>query len=168
MKQLWKYMSTGCKTSLLQKSTYCILTKGGTSTNMIGHSVVFRYCKQVYQKVPDPKGVFLTLLRIYLREPSSVTSSKSQSLQTVQKFFLDPAKDLISRHGARLDPVEVLELLPPLVSTNDVRGFLLEVLDGSTIHSPVTRELWKARRNEVDARLMSLRERRVKVAHTRM
>ena len=161
-------MSTGCKTSLLRKSACYFPTQGSISNSPIGHIITFRYCKQVYQRVPDPKGVFLTLLRIYLREPASVTSSKPPPLQIERKFFLDPAKDLISRHGARLDPVEVLELLPPLVSAKDVRGFLLEALDGPTIHSRVTRELWKARRNEVDAHLLSLRERRVKIADTRM
>ncbi|KAG2079591.1 uncharacterized protein F5147DRAFT_818684, partial [Suillus discolor] len=58
-----------------------------------------------------------TLLELYLR-PTGETAPNS----------LRPALDLISRHCPRLDSLETLQLLPPLVTALDVRPFLQEAL----------------------------------------
>lgn len=115
------------------------------------------YCKQVYQTNPDPRGIFLTLLRIYLR-PSS-TASKSS---------LEPALDLISRHSPRLDSVEVLQLLPPLVNTSQLRTFLIESLKSPKVDLDIAKELWKSRSHQIDKKLITLQSRRVKIADSRM
>ncbi|KAG8897845.1 Vacuolar morphogenesis protein 6 [Tulasnella sp. 403] len=115
------------------------------------------YCKRVYQTVPNPKGIFLTLLRIYLR-PSSAGASAS----------LTPALDLISRHSPRLDSAEVLKMLPPFVNATDVRVFLTEALKAPRIDTRITRELYKARAHQVDRKLMALHSKRVKVADSRI
>ncbi|KAG8924938.1 Vacuolar morphogenesis protein 6 [Tulasnella sp. 418] len=122
------------------------------------------YCKKVYQTDPNPKGVFLTLLRIYLR-PSSL-SSPTQNKQ--RQLLLAPALDLISRQSPRLDSTETLQLLPPLVNAKDVKAFLQDSLRGPKVDTHVTREIWKARGDQVDRRLMLLQTRRVKVTDSRI
>ncbi|KAG6810469.1 hypothetical protein H0H92_011733 [Tricholoma furcatifolium] len=75
------------------------------------------YCKRVYEPGTETKNVYLTLLRLYLRPSVKVNED-----------LLPPALDLISRHNSRLDIVETLQLLPPLVTAQDVRAFLVEAL----------------------------------------
>jgi hypothetical protein len=116
-----------------------------------------RYCKRVYSPGTETKNVFLTLLRIYLR-PSSKTSSN----------LLSPALDLISRHSRRLDSVEVLQLLPPLVTSQDVRTFLLEALRAPIFDTRLIREINKARNDHLSHELMVLQSKKVKVTDSWM
>lgn len=116
-----------------------------------------RYCKRVYQPGTEAKNIFLTLLRIYLR-PAVKTSID----------LLTPALDLISRHSPRLDEVETLQILPPLVPAQDVRRFLIEALRAPIFDKRVTREVHKARDEQVARRLMYLQGKRVKVTDSRM
>lgn len=99
----------------------------------------------------------MTLLRIYLR-PTDKTSSD----------LLQPALDLIGRHSPRLDPVETLQLLPPLVTAQDVRTFLIEALRTPIFDTHVIREINKARNDQVARKLMLLETKRVKVTDSRM
>ncbi|KAG9051519.1 Vacuolar morphogenesis protein 6 [Tulasnella sp. UAMH 9824] len=122
------------------------------------YSAAENYCKRVYQAEPDPKGVFLILLRIYLR-PSIVGG---------QTASLAQALDLISRHSPRLDSAEALQLLPPLVNASDVRNFLYEALKTPKVDTRISRELWKAREHQVDRKLMLLQSKRVKITDTRI
>lgn len=120
-------------------------------------TVSSRYCRNVYQSSPDPKGVFMVLLKIFLR-PSTPTST-----------YLRPALQLIGRHSPRLDPVETMQLLPPLVAAADVRPFLCEALRAPPkLNTRVHREIWKARAEQVGWRLMMLQEKRVKITDSRM
>ena len=57
-----------------------------------------RHCKRIYKTGSETGGVFLTLLRIYLRPTVQTTAD-----------LLQPALDFISRHGPRLDAVETLQ-----------------------------------------------------------
>lgn len=116
-----------------------------------------RYCKSIYQPGTPTGNIFLTLLRIYLR-PTSKTSSD----------LLHPALELISRHSPRLDPVETLQLLPPLVTAQDVRTFLFEALRAPTFDTHVVREINKARNDQIARKLMLLETKRVKVTDSRM
>jgi Vam6/Vps39-like protein vacuolar protein sorting-associated protein 39 len=112
---------------------------------------------RIYQPGTETKNVFLTLLRIYLR-PSAKTTSN----------LLPPALQLISRHSPRLDAVQVLQLLPPLVMAQDVRTFLLEALKAPVFDSHVVREISKAHNDQLSRKLMVLQSQRVKVTDSRM
>ncbi|QRV74951.1 vacuolar protein-sorting-associated protein 39 [Ceratobasidium sp. AG-Ba] len=115
------------------------------------------YCKRVYQTEPDPHGVFLTLLKIFLQPTSSTTPS-----------LLRPALDLISRQSPRIDPVETLKLLPPLVKASDLRTFLTESLRTPKVDTRIERELWLARSQQADRRVAALHTRRVRVTDSRI
>jgi hypothetical protein len=118
---------------------------------------ISRYCKSIYVPGTPTSNIFLTLLRIYLR-PTTKTSSD----------LLQPALDLIGRHSPRLDPVETLQLLPPLVTAQDVRTFLIEALRTPIFDAHVIREINKARNDQVARKLMLLETKRVKVTDSRM
>ncbi|TFY63425.1 hypothetical protein EVG20_g6316 [Dentipellis fragilis] len=115
------------------------------------------YCKRIYKAGSDTDRVFLTLLRIYLR-PLVKTSEN----------LLQPALELISRHGPRLDSEEALQLLPPLVTAQDVRDFLVEALRAPVFDTKVVRDVSKARNEQVARKLMYLQSNRVKVTDTRV
>ena len=82
--------------------------------------------------------------------------------------LLSPALELIRRHSPRLDAVEVLQLLPPLVTARDVQPFLLEALRAPVFDTNVIREIHKARKNQLSRKLMVLQSNRVKVTDSRM
>lgn len=118
------------------------------------------YCKRVYKPSTETSQIFLTLLRIYLRP------SPSSPLPTPQ--LLGPALELISRHSPRLDAVETLDLLPPLVPARDLEAFLKEALRAPIFDTHVVREVAKSRKDDVSRKLMGLQMRRVKVTDSRM
>ncbi|KAK7044093.1 Vacuolar morphogenesis protein 6 [Paramarasmius palmivorus] len=115
------------------------------------------YCKRYYQAGTPTSNVFLTLLRIYLR-PTVKTGLD----------LLEPALDLISRHSPRLDTIEALQLLPPLVTTQDIRTFLIEGLRIPVFDTHVMRQISKARNDQMSRKLMALQTRRVKVTDSRI
>ncbi|KAJ1307397.1 hypothetical protein OPQ81_001502 [Rhizoctonia solani] len=115
------------------------------------------YCKRVYQTEPDPQGVFLTLLKIFLQPVLPNTPS-----------LLRPALDLISRQSPRIDPIATLELLPPLVTTSDLRTFLHTALRTHRVDTRIERELWLARSQQADRRVAALHARRVRVTDSRI
>ncbi|TFK35543.1 hypothetical protein BDQ12DRAFT_634973 [Crucibulum laeve] len=115
------------------------------------------YCKRVYQPGTDTSSVFLTLLRIYLRPTVKTTAD-----------LLQPALDLIHRHNPRLDAVETLQLLPPLVTAEDVRAFLIEALRAPIFDTRVVRNISKARNDQLSRRLIALQSKRVKVTDSRI
>ncbi|KAF9560733.1 hypothetical protein CPC08DRAFT_636245 [Agrocybe pediades] len=115
------------------------------------------HCKRVYQAGSKTEGVFLTLLRIYLRPTVQVKAN-----------LLQPALDLISRHGPRMDSVETLQLLPPLVTTHDIQPFLIEALRVPVFDTKVVRQISKARNEQVARKLANLQSKRVKVTDSRI
>lgn len=115
------------------------------------------YCKRAHQPNTDTSTIFLTLLKLYLRPMIKNPPN-----------LLQPALDLISRQNHRLDPVETLQLLPPLVSAQDVRAFLQQALRSPVFDSHVVREVNKARSEQVARKLMILESRRVKVTDSRI
>lgn len=152
----WRSTYTGCRTTPRPKSEHSPIhpRKEITSLTIRLNS---RYCKRVYRPDTDTEGIFLSLLRIYLQPTTKVSAD-----------LLHPALDLISRHGPRLDPVESLHLLPPLVTAQDVRAFLMEALRAPIFDTQVVREISKARNEQVARKLVALQSRRVKVTDTRM
>ena len=117
------------------------------------------YCKRVYQPHSPTSDVYLTLLRIYLLPGPSAPPAAE---------LLPPALELISRHSPRLDPVATLQLLPPLVTAQDVRAFLLESLRAPVFDTRVVRNIYKAREEQVTRRLMVLQSKRVRITESRM
>ncbi|CAE6468651.1 unnamed protein product [Rhizoctonia solani] len=115
------------------------------------------YCKRVYLTEPDPHGVFLTLLKIFL-----------QPAQPNTPLLLRPALDLISRQSPRIDPIATLELLPPLVTTSDLRTFSHTALRTPRVDTRIERELWLARSQQTDRRVAALHARRVRVTDSRI
>ena len=87
---------------------------------------------------------------------------------SVAAGLLQPALQLVSRHSPRLDSVETLKLLPPLVTAQDVRAFLLEALRAPIFDTQVVRGITQARNDQLDRRLLALQSRRVKVTDSRM
>jgi Vam6/Vps39-like protein vacuolar protein sorting-associated protein 39 len=121
------------------------------------NSVANRYCRRKYQPNSPTSNIFFTLLRIYLR-PTVKTN----------KNLLTPALDLISRHSPRLDEVATLELLPPLVTAQEVRAFLTEAVRAPVFDTHVVREIHKARSDQLARKLVALESKRVKVTDSRM
>ncbi|KAI0370322.1 hypothetical protein BV20DRAFT_1121321 [Pilatotrama ljubarskyi] len=117
------------------------------------------YCKRVYQPNSPTANIFLTLLRIYLLPGPSAPPAAQ---------LLPPALELISRHSPRLDPVATLQLLPPLVTAQDVRAFLLESLRAPVFDTRVVRSVYKAREEQVARRLMVLQSKRVRITDSRI
>lgn len=115
------------------------------------------YCKRTYQPGTETSNIFLILLQIYLR-PVVKTSDD----------LLHPALDLISRHSPRLDVEETLQLLPPLVTAEELRIFLLEALRAPVFDTKVLRSISKAHSEQVARKLMYLQSRRVKVTDSRI
>ena len=122
--------------------------------------MITRYCKRVYDPSGSTSSIYLTLLRIYLRPTSSLPSGSADLLR--------PALELISRHSPRLDIVETLKLLPPLVTAQDVQAFLVEALRAPVFDRKVISSVAKARDEQVARRLMILQAKRVKVTDSRM
>lgn len=119
--------------------------------------IIYRHCKRISSPVPTPSPIFLMLLKLYLRP----TIPNPPNL-------LSPALSLIARHSARLDPIETLQLLPPLVNAHDVRPFLLQSLRAPVFDDRVVREVCLARKEDAERQLMKLESRRVKVTDSRM
>ncbi|KAM5530078.1 hypothetical protein V8D89_016261 [Ganoderma adspersum] len=117
------------------------------------------YCKRIYRPNSPTANVFLTLLRIYLLPSPSAPPAAS---------LLPPALELISRHSPRLDPVATLQLLPPLVTAEDVSAFLLEALREPLFDTRVVRNVHKAREEQVARRLIALQSKRVRITESRI
>ncbi|KAF5327421.1 hypothetical protein D9619_004692 [Psilocybe cf. subviscida] len=115
------------------------------------------YCKRIYKPGTDTAGIYLNLLRIYLRPTTQVSVD-----------LLEPALTLISRHGPRLDSVETLQLLPPLVTTEEIKAFLVDALRVPLFDTKVVRNISKSRDDQLARRLMSLQSKMVKVTDSRI
>lgn len=108
------------------------------------------------------KDIFLSLLKIYLEPPPA------QQRLSQQPSLLKPALELISRQSPRLDTLETLRLLPPLVPAQDVRAFLFDAARAPVFDTKVVREVRKGYNEQVARRLMALEGRRVRVTDSRM
>lgn len=118
-----------------------------------------RYCLRVSQSHP-PVNIFLPLLRIYLVPKPPHT-----------KLLIPPALSLIAKHSTSLEPLEVIDLLPPLLTMQEVHSFFLKTLrEGKARRNEarVLREVMKSQGQAADRTLMRLQERRVRITDTRL
>ncbi|KAJ9070357.1 Vacuolar morphogenesis protein 6 [Entomophthora muscae] len=77
----------------------------------------------------NSKDVFKTLLKVYLAPDSSRLSSSDDPLPSKsENMRLDPALQLLDRHGARIDAVQALDFLPEDVKMLSLGGFFTQNL----------------------------------------
>jgi Vam6/Vps39-like protein vacuolar protein sorting-associated protein 39 len=78
---------------------------------------------------------------------------------------------LIASQGVRIDAQEVIALLPPMVTVQDVHSFFTRTLrDGHARRneSRVVKRLLSTRKEQVERGLMGLQHRRVRITDIRM
>lgn len=107
------------------------------------------------------QDIFLVLLKIYLEPSPSAQQKHAGSL-------LKPALDLISRQSPRLETLETLRLLPPLVPAQDICAFLYDAVRAPIFDTQVVRGLQKGLNEQVSRKLAGLQNRRVRVTDVRM
>lgn len=146
-------MYTACKIISRQKSEHRLRQSHLPNAHP---SSPDRYCKRIYQPGTPTAAAYLWLLRIYLRPTSKPGAD-----------LLRPALALIGRHSPRIDPVEALNLLPPLVTAQDARTFLMEALRAPIFDTRVRSAVGKARDEQLARKLVALETRRVKVTDSR-
>lgn len=103
--------------------------------------------------------IFHLLLRIYLRPRIN------------HPLLFTPALALISNHAASIDPIEVFDLLPPLVALGDIKTFLEKTLRKSHEKAREGQVLRGIARSQMDANsqtVVELEERRVKITDSRL
>lgn len=113
----------------------------------------------MYKTNPDSHGIYLNLLTLYLRPSPS------------DPVLLEPALELIAKHGPHIDSGSVLDLLPPLVTVAEVQAFFVQTLrDGraKANQRKVVEGLISARKEELDRVLMRLQTKRVRITEQRM
>ncbi|KZP00495.1 hypothetical protein CALVIDRAFT_552763 [Calocera viscosa TUFC12733] len=112
-----------------------------------------QYCKRMQGTHPE---LFLVLLKLYLApEPGF-------------KPLIAPALALIAHHSVQLEPIPTLELLPPLMSVQDVSRFLSRALKDERKWARLEREVRKSRGDAVAFELVKLQERKVVVGDLRI
>ncbi|KZT51980.1 hypothetical protein CALCODRAFT_502826 [Calocera cornea HHB12733] len=112
-----------------------------------------QYCKRMQGIHPE---LFLVLLKLYLApEPGF-------------KPLIAPALALIAHHSVQLEPLATLELLPPLMSVQDVSRFLSRALKDERKWARLEREVRKSRGDAVAFDLVKLQERKVVVGDLRI
>lgn len=121
-----------------------------------------RYCTRVYtSENPElqDRSIFLLLLRIYLLPRDN------------EKLLLAPALSLLANHSTQLDPTAVLEILPPLVTMEEIRSFLIRTLRDGTRRvndRKIIKSIVSSRKEEVERILMGMEVRRVRISDQRM
>lgn len=124
--------------------------------------LTFSYCSKIYSS-PNPdlqdKSIFLLLLKIYLLP------------QNKDKLLLAPALSLLANHSTQLDPAAVLEILPPLVTMEEIRSFLIRTMRDGTRRindRKIIKSIVSSRKEEVERILMGLEVKRVRITDQRM
>lgn len=146
------------------------------------------YCSAVYQRDPDPKGIYLHLLRLYLAPTPTPVRQHSGGVGVFGRTtgaraspppappppkapLIEPALALITKHGLRMDSDAVVGLLPPLVPLAHVKTFLekqLKATHSARAAQRIRRELLRARDVQVKGLVMGLEVRRVRVDDQRV
>lgn len=128
---------------------------------------VNRYCKRVYTEeysASKHSNIFITLLNVYLhpRPEEGRIDTKPQ---------LEPALRILAKYGARMDANYVLEILPPLLTVQELQTFLCKSIRKSISWSnnhKVVKKVRTARMDQVNQSLVDLENRRVKVTDARL
>jgi hypothetical protein len=113
----------------------------------------------VYATDPDPNGIFLHLLKLYLRRAAP------------REPLVPPALDLVARHGPHLDAAAVLAVLPPLVPVRDLQDFFVSTLGTARARRNehrIVRGLLASRKAQVERLVVGLEVKRVRVTDQRI
>ncbi|KAG0263458.1 Vam6/Vps39-like protein [Mortierella polycephala] len=117
------------------------------------------YCIKNYDGSDPSKNVYLLLLRVYLKP------------QNKESPMLEPALDILTRHGSHIDPSAVLALLPASTRVDQLFKFFEKSIRESnkTKHMDmIVKNLLKAERLQTQEQLTFYRSRRVKITEDRM
>lgn len=126
-----------------------------------------RYCKRVYEEetsASQRSNIFVTLLNVYLRPRHEDDKSEN-------KPQLEQALHLLAKYGARMDANYVLEILPPLLTVQELQVFLCKSIRKSVTWSnnhKVVKRIRTARMDQVNQSLVELENRRVKITDARL
>jgi hypothetical protein len=148
-----------------------------------------RYCKRVYDEdssILKKSSIFVTLLNVYLhpRRGDNQNNNKSTATTTTTSpggelankeqqhpAQLEPALRLLSKYGSRMDANYVLEILPPLLTIQELQIFLDKSIRKSISwqnNHKVVKRVRTARMDQVDLFLVKLEGRRVKITDGRL
>ncbi|KAF9984824.1 Vam6/Vps39-like protein [Mortierella antarctica] len=117
------------------------------------------YCNKNYDSADPSKNVYLLLLKVYLKPPNR------------EKPMLEPALDILTRHGTHIDPTAVLGLLPASTRIDQLFKFFEKSIRESnkTKHMDmIVKNLLKAERLQTQEQLTFYRSRRVKITEDRV
>ncbi|KAJ7800623.1 vacuolar sorting protein 39 domain 1-domain-containing protein [Mycena olivaceomarginata] len=115
------------------------------------------HCRRVYHPSTRASSIYLTLLRTYLWPAGNNGPHRLQL-----------ALELIKRNRQQMDAADTLQMLPPLVTIQDIRALLIGALRAPRFDTRVIRNLGKARADQVGRQLMKLQARRVKITESRI
>lgn len=130
-------------------------------------SISHRYCKRVYDEENSAlkrSNIFVTLLNVYLhpRHEQGKADIKPQ---------LEPALRILAKFGARMDANYVLEVLPLLLTVQELQTFLCKSIRKSISWSnnhKIVKKVRTARMDQVNQSLVDLENRRVKITDARL
>ncbi|KAK9894896.1 hypothetical protein P389DRAFT_211571 [Cystobasidium minutum MCA 4210] len=131
------------------------------------HARAEEYCKRVYEEessIAKKSNIFVTLLNVYLRP-------RHEEGKADPKPQLEPALHLLAKYGARMDANYVLEILPPLLTVQELQIFLSKSIRKSISWSnnhKVVKRIRTARMDQVNLSLVELENRRVKITDGRL
>ena len=166
MMALCRSTCTSWKIMLGRRSKPSCFQQGGIKANLI----LCRYCKRVYDATdPAKKDIFLTLLKVYLRPRRDSDYVPAKSAPT--KALFAPALSLLATQGTKMDAAAVLDLLPPLLTVQDLQIFLQKAVRRSVQTKnarKVEKRVWRARQDQVERTLVDLEGRRVKITDGRL
>ncbi|WWC68549.1 uncharacterized protein I206_102478 [Kwoniella pini CBS 10737] len=124
--------------------------------NLEDYQAAELYCVRNY---PSNDEIFLLLLRIYLRPISG------------KEPLLSPSLTLLSKYSNSLEPKQVLDLLPPLITIQQVDKFLLSTIRDTfkkQNENKLFKNLIKSRKEELDRILLGLENKRIRITDQRI
>ncbi|KAG0220533.1 Vacuolar morphogenesis protein 6 [Mortierella sp. GBA43] len=117
------------------------------------------YCIKNFNSLDPSKNVYLMLLNVYLKPPNR------------EKPMLEPALDILTRHGTNIDAASVLKLLPPSTRIDQLYKFFEKSIRESNKNKHmdmIVKNLLKAEQLQTQEQLSYYRARRVKITEDRM
>ncbi|KEI41687.1 uncharacterized protein L969DRAFT_85502 [Mixia osmundae IAM 14324] len=118
------------------------------------------YCQSVYASGTTSSGnIFSVLLQLYLRPKDDANPR------------FEPALSLLASQGTKINAIEALELLPPVMTIRDLRTFLHKTLrHGREIRNGLSldKNVYAARRDGLDREKAALEGRRVRITDSRL
>jgi hypothetical protein len=118
---------------------------------LLDHEKAEEYCTRVHLSAAhteEGKSVYYILLSLYLRPPAPYPRQ------------LDPALQILSRHGARLEAAEALGLIPENIKIQDLEGYFerrIRAANARVVEERITAALRKSFLVDVQEKLVECR-----------